>query len=158
MRKETIDFLKQHDFTVKVSNIGSYHYLAQFPECNKPKIDYQYYLLKDEWIITRFPDKTNFTLQVEDYEIRPIILSDILIKSANRNLSVDLIYVYDKNNKNDTLYNVLPEPSNLEKESALTCFIMEYLTNKPNYSWIEKFSLQSSFDKFIQIYDTGGIL
>lgn len=162
MKKEVFDLLIHKNYCVRIfqdhstDNLFSV-YLPKNQDLNIPEQYYQYYLLKNEWIITRLTDKKNYTLSVEDFEIKPLIMSDICIKTQKRKIDLELICTINKSGVQDRLYNLLPCSKN-EKENFLTNFIDNYLTGVKNYDIIEQNKLQSSFDKFMLIYDNDGIL
>lgn len=160
MNENVLKFLLESDYYVQVFIEKENSYVAMFPSnihLEIPEQMYQYYILGNEIIVVRVNDKKTKTIEVEDFELRPLILSDILIKTSKRKIPVNLI-ITTKDSNRIRLYDILPKPENIEKEELLLKFANNYLTGIKDYSIIENNKLQSSFDKFINIYDSEGIL
>lgn len=162
MSYNIIEFLLSKGYFVGIHQENTNLYHVSFPsnsDLNIQAQSYQYFLLKnDELIVTRLNDKKIVSINVEDYELRPIFMTDIFVKSQKRKIPPSLIVCTNQSDKIDKLFNLLPVPQRLSLETHFLNFTDDYLTGKKDYSIIEKYNLQSSFDKFINIYDNGGIL
>lgn len=158
-----------HDFYIRVQKLRKNTCQVNLPDIvlyeplvTKSNIIYE---IKDNHI--SYQDLTNDQsrkLILPDYAKRAIIMIDVIIKSIQRDISTDLIVIF--NEKEEivpkkqflNLFEEYDNPENKEKETKLIEYFQNYLLGNDAAEILEEYDIESGGELVCNLFQTGGIV
>lgn len=121
---------------------------------------YQYYFdTKDnELIVTHVETKSTTKTKITQLNKRTILLVDIVSRALKRQMHLNLVYSYDRDNNSCKIINLLPQEERLlTREKELLQIFTDICTN-PDINEPSKSGTLETFRIFKTIYENGGLI